>query len=545
MARSSGSRSTRPDTAPLPVVQVPERPPPHRDRLLLLLAAGAVLLFYFSARWSARQPWSYDEYYHVGLAREMGHQFFLKSFPWTPFSILSAHFADKEPLFHLLLMPFSGLSLETATLCGVLIGQLLLIGSFVLVLRWIKAPHAYAFMLALTMLGSLVAMRVDMCRPHLLLMTGAVLILGALAAERRPWELALIALLFSWAHAGAWIAIAEGAVWALAGVFAAPPTSGRRVPWRPVLWIAAGWLLGQILHPSFPDNWRLFIFQNFVVPFEASPAGNEALRSQIGEELSPPTLAILFEQWTAFLAPLLATFLLWRHPHSRRRAPLAAIALSWAFLIAGSVLIRRFLELGAPLSVLALALVVAAASDRPIGPLRSTAARSKRDRPADPQLLLGGWGPWILPLFLVIGAAWTGWTVRSYSFGNRSGPREMALSMGANAPAGARVFTAQWADSAPLFYSAPQLKSLVALDPTFFFAQDPDRFAEYVRIVSGRHPDPRTAIQKDFGARYVTLWRVPVYAALVGQLQSLPVGHPPPKVAYADSDYLVLDLSQQ
>ena len=49
---------------------------------------------------------------------------------------------------------------------------------------------------------------------------------------------------------------------------------------------------------------------------------------------------------------------------------------------------------------------------------------------------------------------------------------------------GERVFTAQWGDSAPLFYFAPQLESLVVLDPTFFLAKDPELFETYVTSAS-------------------------------------------------------------
>ena len=66
----------------------------------------------------------------------------------------------------------------------------------------------------------------------------------------------------------------------------------------------------------------------------------------------------------------------------------------------------------------------------------------------------------------------------------------MAAWLGEHGAAGERVFTAQWADSAPLFYFAPQLQSLVALDPTAFYLKDPQLFAAYVNVVSGQDPDP-------------------------------------------------------
>ena len=134
----------------------------------------------------------------------------------------------------------------------------------------------------------------------------------------------------------------------------------------------------------------------------------------------------------------------------------------------------------------------------------------------------------------------------------------MAEWLGEHGPRGERVFTAQWADSAPLFYSAPQLQSLVALDPTLFYAQDPARFQEYVDVILGRSPDPAAAIRRDFGARWVTLWRMPDYERLARQLLTPPAAPPPSaagvrppappapaQLVYQDPYYLVLDLGRR
>ncbi len=83
-----------------------------------------MVLLFFAQRLANPEPRSYDEYYHLGLAREMlTSGLRIPSFHWTPFSITYDHFADAEPLFHLLLLPFARLPVETAGLLGVLLGQ--------------------------------------------------------------------------------------------------------------------------------------------------------------------------------------------------------------------------------------------------------------------------------------------------------------------------------------------------------------------------------------------------------------------------------------
>ncbi len=144
---------------------------------------------------------------------------------------------------------------------------------------------------------------------------------------------------------------------------------------------------------------------------------------------------------------------------------------------------------------------------------------------------------WAAPAIL-LGALWTAGTLSALGFGRVSPPLAMARFLAASGKAGERVFTAQWADSAPLLYFAPQLQSLVALDPTFFYLHDARLFAEYVDIVDGRASDPAQAIRQRFGARWVTIWRMPVYQRLAIQLRD----SPGVKIVFNDRDYVVMDL---
>ena len=563
MSKKQAKRSSK--RAALPVAAgaaaEPERRRGSRQALWLGLAGLAVVLFYVSARLAASAPWSYDEYYHLGMARELRTHFPLRSFPWTPFSLVSEHFADGVPLFHAALMPFAGWPLERAGLAGVVLGQVFVLACLGVALWRLRVRHAWAHMLGMATLGSLFAMRIDMCRPQLLLVGFSLLFLGLLASGARPWALAAVAAIFGLAHAGGWIAIFYTAVWGAVGWLvpaapgvaaggkghaggrpegarpkggrlekaaveddrpedARPDTRSRRLLWLPVVWVAAGWLAGQLIHPNFPYNLRLMAIANLVVPFQASPAGNAALRSQIGEELAPPGLGLLAEQWTIFLAPLVVAATLLRERRLRTRATLTTALVALAFLLLGALLLRRMLEVGAPLALLALA---------------ALAAERRRQGLAG---LLGGWTAWVAAAALLVGSIWTAATVRRYGFGEVSAPREMARWLGEHGRPGERVFTAQWADAAPLFYSAPQLQSLVALDPTLFFAKDPRLFQEFVDVVQGRRPDAARVIRERFGARWVTIWRAPVYERFEKYL----VAAPGVSLVYGDPYYEIVDL---
>ena len=410
-------RVQKAEEPPLPMAR-PERLPPA---VKLVLAGAAVVLLFFALRLQNPQPWSYDEYYHLGLAREMlTSGLRIPSFHWTPFSITYDHFADGEPLFHLLLLPFARLPLQTAGMLGVLLGQIFLVGSFAAALWIVRAPRPWWLVLALGGLGTLFAQRMEMCRPHVWLI-GFTMLVAALLVERRWKALFVVCALFALTHAGAWIAVPLAILWSLCGLIVPgePRESGeRRIPWRPVAVAAGGWLLGQLLNPDLPENFRLFAITNFVIPFQATAAGNAALRSQLGTELSPPGLDLLLEQWPAFIAPVLVAVALLSRPRLRDRATLTVGLTSLAFLLAGSFAIRRFFELGAPLALLALALV---------------AREWRRKGLPSP---LPGWGRLAAGTAMALGILWTFLGLRAHGVQDASAPIGMAAWLGRHGAAG-------------------------------------------------------------------------------------------------------------
>jgi hypothetical protein len=329
----------------------------------------------------------------------------------------------------------------------------------------------------------------------------------------------VICALFGLTHTGGWIAIPLAILWSLSGLTVRGEPDGRRIPWQPMAAAAGGWLLGQLVHPEVPANFRLFLIANFVVPFQSTAAGDAALRSQLGTEMSRPEMSILAEQWPVFIAPAIVLFALVFVPRLRSRAALTAGLASLAFLAAGCLAARRFLELGAPLSLLALALVI----------------RERRDQGLPPWF--PQWGRITAAVTILLAGVWTVSLLRTYGYGIYSPPLEMARWLGEHGKPGERVFTMQWADSSPLLYSAPQLQSLVALDPTAFYLKDPKLFQTYVEITAGRKADPANAIRQQFGARWVT---VPYnfYTQVASQLAK----SPGVQLVYGDRDYAVMDL---
>lgn len=484
----------------------------------LVLAGLLVLAFYGGLRIGVGEPWGYDDYYHLGVTRELGHQFPLRTFPWTPFSVLAERFVDKEPLFHVLLMPFAGLPVETAALAGALLGQAFLIGCMAWFLWSQRVPGAAGWLLGLAALGPFFALRIEQLRPHVWMLGGCVLVLGLLLRGVRPWILALVCALFGLVHTGGWVAIPFAIVWSLARRFAPADSpegnrpegnrEARRFQFMPVLAAAGGWLLGQLVHPNLPHNFWLVWMVNAMVPLASAGGAGRSLHEAVGVELQRPSVLFLLEQWSLFVAPVLALARLVRRPESRTPAALTSVSLTVAFLLAGIFLLRRMVEVGAVLGIAALAVVYAESWRLEAG---------RRGKPPGGRRVLAALG-------LVLAAGWTVVQVRDLGRGDlrplgAGRPLAMARFLGEHGQKGALVFTAQWADSAPLFYAAPQLKSLVVLDPTFFYAKDPQLFERYWAIAHGRSGDPVGEIGRRFGARYITIWKAPGFKPLALQLR--------------------------
>jgi len=70
-------------------------------------------------------------------------------------------------------------------------------------------------------------------------------------------------------------------------------------------------------------------------------------------------------------------------------------------------------------------------------------------------------------------------------------------------PAGETVFTTDWDEFPDLFFTAPEQRYLVGLDPTFMYVTSPQRWQSWRDIVNGRVADVRRPILETFHSRYL------------------------------------------
>ncbi|HZZ84794.1 MAG TPA: hypothetical protein VFE30_09675 [Anaeromyxobacteraceae bacterium] len=456
-ARSSTSAptSTSPAGRWLPLLGWP---------LLFLAVAGALQL------WTPI-PWDADTAYHVAVARMLRAHGVLHAFPWTPFSWLARHYADKELLFHLLLVPLSGLDWVTdAKVVGTLCGTLVLTALWG-VLRAERVRFAGIWALAALASSGYFVMRFGLVRPHLLSMALALLVAWA-AARRRLVPLFACCALYPLAYTAWHTALGLVALAELARVAA-----GQSPRWKAPLTAAAGLALGLLLHPNFPAILTFFWIQNFQILM--GTAWTHLPGVELGTEYLPfaPLEALVFALLPA-AAALSGAWLAWRG----RRLGHVPLAFALPALAFGVLTFRtqRFVEYFVPFSFAALAL--------------SLHAR-------------GRWPRLAPALACAAGLLYTGLAGRAplevMRLRLRDFEPEVEADLRARIPPGAQVFTCGWLTTGEQMLALPERRFLVALDPVLFARNDPERYRLWFQLTHQPPPNPALAIREGFGASYV------------------------------------------
>jgi hypothetical protein len=470
----------------------PETPRRATWARVLARHAGVALLFVSVAgllQLLTPFPWDADTAYHVAVSRLIARHGILHAFPWTPFSVLAEQYADKELLFHLLLVPLAGLSWSTAAkLVGALLGGALLTTLYRL-LEAERVPRATILALLPLALSGGFVLRFALVRPHLVSIALALVVAWA-ASRRRLVPLAIACALFPWCYV-AWhvpvvlVGLAE----------AARVLGGHRAGARPLLAAAGGLAAGLAVHPNFPEVVRFAWIVSYEILVKTAWAGRAGI--SLGGEFEPyaPGDAVRF-----LLLPLLlvaaALVLAWR----RRREDPAPLGLALAALAYAALALRssRFVEYVAPFSVLA-----AAVAARPLALPRQL-----------PALALAG-----AALFTgLFGAA----PLRALATRGEDLPPEWGALFRRAIPEDAQVFTCDWGLTGELLLELPERRLMVALDPTLFLLHDPERYSVWFRLPRDPPPDAAERIRRTFGAEHVLCARTPASARLFPVLRADP-----------------------
>jgi len=466
---------------------------PGRGRPAVLAAAGWLLVDVLAAAtihfFVTKVPWEADTTYHVAVGRIIRTHGMLQAFPWTPFSWLAEHYADKELFFHLLFVPLAGLPWITAAkIIGTLLGGLLLWTLYV-VLRAEGVPLAGVWSLLPLVASGAFTFRFALVRPHLLSIPLAVLLVWALA-RRKLVVVGLASAAYPWAYVAWPLPIVLAAI-----VEATHAVAGKKPRWQPAGVAALGIAAGLALHPNTLNLIRFSWIQIGDVLLRRAWSGSTTV--ELGPEFAPFPL----ELWASLLAgtvamAIAALAIAWRH---RRDAPVA-LAFAVTAVLFGLLTVKtaRFAEYFVPFSVAALALATRAVPWR---------------------LVYTG----MLALGLILYSARPLDTMAKAFRGREESIRpELSAFLRRVVPPGAQVFTCDVGTTGDLLLALPERRFLVALDPTFFLIQDPERYASWFRLTHDAPPGAAAVIRRDFGAQFVICQSEEGFRPLLEQLVATP-----------------------
>jgi hypothetical protein len=432
--------------------------------LLYILVAGALQLF-------IPFPLDSDAPYHAVVGQLMQKHGMLKAFPWTPFSWLSDNYADKELLFHVLFVPFSGLGWITAVrIVGTLSGATILLSLF-LILRaeGVRSPGLWALMpLSCSILF---IFRFSLVRPHLLSIALALVVLWA-ACQGRVVVLAVASAIYPIAYVAFW----QIPCLLLFAVGAAHFLSDRRVQWKPFAAVACGIAVGVALHPNTGNLLHLNWIHMTHILFKRIVWGTQP-GIDLGYEINPYPVAgwvqgLLF----SVVMTIVATGYAWRN----RQKEIISLAFSFAALGFSflTMTTARFAEYFVPFSVAAMAL-----ASRPI---------TQRFLP---HAILG---------ISILYTLWVGFpTLLDMKEQPNLMPQRIAIALQEKIPPGSQVFTTDWHHTGLLMLTLPERRFIVALDPTLFYLKDSELYRLWYSLTHDTPAGPAEIIRQRFRSRYV------------------------------------------
>ena len=435
-------------------------------------ATGWVLVFGLAAALIHMMPPSFfdsDTAYHLAVARITAAGGVLHAFPWTPYSWLADHYADKEFLFHLLLVPFSSLDPVTASrVAGAMFGTLLMAVLF-FILRAEKVPGAGLWTLATLTISSAYLARFAMVRPHLLSIALSLLLVWA-AVRRRPLPLAAAGFLFPLCYTAWHLPLFLTAVVVAAGLL-----SGAGFDRRGPLIVTLAALTGIALHPNFPEALHLFWIQNVEVLLATAWSGRGGI--DLGGEFLPFSIRGLGRY--LFIPAILTVAALKKSWAGRRvHSPALAFAACAFLFLLMTLRTQRFVEYLVPFALAAAALCW----------------KELRFRALPALLILAG---------LLHTALFGMHPIDLIRYRTELFPPRIRESAEMVIPPGAQVVTCDWRFTGEMMLTLPGRRFIVALDPVFFAVNDPERYRIWYETVRNPPPRPAALLRDTFDAQYV------------------------------------------
>jgi len=426
-----------------------------------------------------------DGYYHIRMAKFITQYGPYLNFHWARYSILADHFADKDFLYHLLLIPFSLLPniILGAKIAATIFSIGLFLVFFWLLKRYAKpglvAPFLLIFFLAPHFLAAL-----SFPRPRILILALTLLFVHFLI--KRNWRaLVLISIIYSLTHStGPFLLLFALLCEAVRYI------DERKFETKTIFGVGAGVIIGALIHPHFPNNLLMFYLNAILTPVYGLKWGLE-----LGAEMFPISTRDFALEYPFVLGGVMLVLALAASSSNKTRTATKIWMVMAGLFFALSFFSHYYVIHSYPFILMALAAYLSDWWD-------------SRGR------MLSIWGHkrlvyWLAPVIIAAVFTVTGVnTYRSFRYLSISQMyynlhyERIAKWMSENIPSGELIFHTNWSDGQYFIGLNPQDDYFVAMDALYMYYRDPEKYKLYREVSFGRVKDPYAALKDDFGVRY-------------------------------------------
>jgi hypothetical protein len=462
-----------------------------------LLAVGAILIgavfWYLQFSTGSLCCGDYDAYYHFRWSRMLWEAAlagrFPPSFDALPLTTLNPRdYVDHHFFFHVLQIPFTFFSdFQTGAKIGTWLFACLAVFSCYWLL--VRQRVSYPLVWLVAIVGSSAPFLYRMNMGKAMSLSIVLLVVGIhLCFERRYRWLLPLAFVFALAYDMFVLLVAAAAMWTFVLLW-----SERRLEWRPLAFVVAGSLLGFVINPYFPDNFRL-LYEHLVI--KVTPGD---FTTTVGSEWYPYSTWEFLGNCGVALAAMVVGYVSFKDSGSEGRQRAFLLMLFATLLMLANMRWRRFAEYFPPFAILFAAFAAeplirrARAFYTSREPEAAGPGAGEGARAAEPGRVENAraWEMIIVATAFVLLAVPMVWYARvtALDIAGMGGPdlyRGGMEWLSKNAEPGELIVNTDWDDFPKLFFYNPRLAYVSGLDPTYLLDKD-RRLAElHGRITIGR-----------------------------------------------------------